>query len=97
MTGSFAGGERAVKKKKSFGCLFQRIFLTFGYFVFVRLLWCFWLRIVVPLPADLLCSSPSTCEAVCMALFSYLKILQNFLDRIFRRMHGVLNIDKNKN
>jgi len=34
------------------------------------------------------------------ALFSSLKILQNFSDspshRIFRRMHGVLNIDKNK-
>jgi len=35
------------------------------------------------------------------ALFSYSKILQNFSDspshRIFRRMHEVLNIDKNKN
>ena len=35
------------------------------------------------------------------ALFSLSKILQNFSDspsrRIFRRMHGVLNIDKNKN
>jgi len=35
------------------------------------------------------------------ALFSSQKILQNFSDfpshRIFRRMHGVLNIDKNKN
>ena len=35
------------------------------------------------------------------ALFSSPKILQNFLDspshRIFRRMHGVLNIDENKN
>jgi hypothetical protein len=35
------------------------------------------------------------------ALFSSSKILQNFSDspshRIFRRMHGVLNIDKNKN
>jgi len=36
-----------------------------------------------------------------MALFSSQKILQNFLDspshRIFRHMHEVLNIDKNKN
>jgi len=35
------------------------------------------------------------------ALFSSQKILQNFLDsmshRIFRRMYGALNIDKNKN
>jgi len=33
------------------------------------------------------------------ALFSSQKILQNFSDshRIFRRMHEVLNIDKNKN
>jgi len=35
------------------------------------------------------------------ALFSSLKILQNFLNfpshRIFRRMHGVLNIYENKN
>jgi hypothetical protein len=35
------------------------------------------------------------------ALFSSQKVLQNFSDfsshRIFRRMHGVLNIDKNKN
>jgi len=35
------------------------------------------------------------------ALFSSPKILQNFSDspshRIFRRMHEVLNIDKNKN
>jgi len=35
------------------------------------------------------------------ALFSFQKILQNFLDspshRIFRHMHGVLNIDENKN
>jgi len=35
------------------------------------------------------------------ALFSFSKILQNFSDspshRIFRRMQGVLNIDKNKN
>ena len=35
------------------------------------------------------------------ALFSSQKILQNFSDspshRIFRRMHGVLNIDENKN
>jgi hypothetical protein len=35
------------------------------------------------------------------ALFSFSKILQNFSDssshRIFRRMHGVLNIDENKN
>jgi len=35
------------------------------------------------------------------ALFSFQKNLQNFSDspshRIFRRMHGVLNIDKNKN
>jgi len=35
------------------------------------------------------------------ALFSFQKILQNFSDspshRIFRRMHGVLNIDENKN
>jgi len=37
----------------------------------------------------------------CRALFSCLKILQKFSDsllhRIFRRMHGVLNIDENKN
>jgi len=36
-----------------------------------------------------------------VALFSFQKILQNFSDslshRIFRRMHKVLNIDKNKN
>jgi len=36
-----------------------------------------------------------------LALFSFPKILQNFLDspshRIFRRMHEVLNIDENKN
>jgi len=35
------------------------------------------------------------------ALFTSQKVLQNFSDspshRIFRRMHGVLNIDKNKN
>jgi len=35
------------------------------------------------------------------ALFSSQKILQNFSDflshRIFRHMHGVLNIDENKN
>jgi len=35
------------------------------------------------------------------ALFSCQKILQNFSDfsshQIFRRMHGVLNIDENKN
>jgi len=35
------------------------------------------------------------------ALFSFQKILQNFSNslshRIFRRMHGVLNIDENKN
>ena len=35
------------------------------------------------------------------ALFSSPKILQNFSDspshRIFRRMHGVLNIEENKN
>jgi len=35
------------------------------------------------------------------ALFSFQKILQNFLHspshRIFRHMHEVLNIDKNKN
>ena len=35
------------------------------------------------------------------ALFSFQKILQNFSDspshRIFRHMHGVLNIDENKN
>jgi len=36
-----------------------------------------------------------------LALFSSQKILQIFLDfpshRIFRRMHGVLNMDENKN
>ena len=36
-----------------------------------------------------------------LALFSSQKILQNFSDspshQIFRRMHGVLNIDENKN
>jgi len=36
-----------------------------------------------------------------LALFSSPKILQNFSDspshRIFRHMHGVLNIDENKN
>ena len=41
------------------------------------------------------------CFCVSRALFSFLKILQNFLDspshQIFRRMHGVLNIDENKN
>jgi len=38
---------------------------------------------------------------VSRALFSFQKILQNFSDflshQIFRRMHKVLNIDKNKN
>ena len=36
-----------------------------------------------------------------LALFSSRKVLQNFSDspshRIFRRMHGVLNINENKN
>jgi len=51
---------------------------------------------------DMLCR-PKQCGRVrhTKALFSSQKILQNFSDlpsyRIFRRIHGVLNIDKNKN
>ena len=47
--------------------------------------------------------APRAClqQALFRALFSFSKILQNFSDspshRTFRRMHGVLNIDKNKN
>jgi hypothetical protein len=41
------------------------------------------------------------CSITIQALFSFQKILQNFSDspshQIFRRMHEVLNIDKNKN
>ena len=41
------------------------------------------------------------CRKLVRALFTSQKILQNFshspLHRIFRRMHGVLNIDENKN
>jgi len=45
--------------------------------------------------------SDNKCDLAIQALFSFPKILQNFSDspshRIFGRMHGVLNIDENKN
>ena len=45
--------------------------------------------------------SDNKCDLAIQALFSFPKILQIFSDspshRIFGRMHGVLNIDENKN
>ena len=51
--------------------------------------------------ANLKCKTLGDALTFSLALFSFQKVLQNFSNspshRIFRHMHGVLNIDKNKN